>query len=486
MRRLLASLLLLALGIAAHEGRLAFIRSWFRPGPPRAPARLAAPRTGPLHPVRVLLVDGLGEATADRLPALSRLCNEGLRLRVDAGFPSVSLPVQHVLWTGAWQNESGVEFAVAQLRRPALESLPELVTRRSGSAIAIAESHREVAASFPFSHVVAPRAGARPQAALELQQEVLVEAQSSAPLVFVHTLAVDEAGHRGGALSPGYREAALRSDELLAALLQVRQPEWTLLVLADHGHLAGGGHGDLEDEVRFVRACVAGPGLPAGRSATATMPDLTALIADRLGIERPAACAGRSLADLLAGAPPPLQAGPGMLGLRLLLALLAAGAGLALALRAARAVLTSRGEDHARTASPPARILLALSPLGLALGALSLLALGPPSLSRGYVYPALSLPLLATGLAVALLVALQLWTARDLGAPRAPSLLLLGVGLLTPALLLVALAGWPVRLPPLVPYVSAWASALLELAACGLVGLALAGVLIGEERPAAR
>jgi len=43
-----------------------------------------------------------------------------------------------------------------------------------------------------------------------------------------------------------------------------------------------------------------------------------------------------------------------------------------------------------------------------------------------------------------------------------------------------------VRLPPLVPYVSAWASALLELAACGLVGLALAGVLIGEERPAAR
>jgi hypothetical protein len=43
--------------------------------------------------VRVVLIDGLGTEAAHRLATWSALCKTGLRLQVDVGFPTVSLPV---------------------------------------------------------------------------------------------------------------------------------------------------------------------------------------------------------------------------------------------------------------------------------------------------------------------------------------------------------------------------------------------------------
>jgi len=296
---------------------------------------------------------------------------------------------------------------------------------------------------------------------MELGQETLAAAQSSAPLVLIHTLAIDEAGHRQGPFAPAYRAAARASDELLGSLLAVRRPEWTLLALADHGHAVGGGHGDIEEEVRFVTACLAGPGIPVGAAAEAVMPDLTAVLAERLGVERPPACAGRSLRALLAGAPRPALPGdarphPALLGL-----LLAAAAllGTALALLA--------GDARRRGAALPL-----LLPLGPALSLLLLLlGYGPPSLSRAYVYPAFSPVLLALGLPAALLSGLQLWSLERLGVGRRTALPTLALGCLAPTLVAAIASGWPLRRPPLAPYASGWASSLMVLSAVTLLGL---------------
>jgi hypothetical protein len=466
VKKTLPCLLLLTLGLGAYHARVRLIRAWLRPGPLRVATTQPAPkRGGPLAPVRVLLVDGLSARVSETLPAHNRLCASGLRLEVDSGFPTVSLPAQHVLWTGAWQVQSGVTFAVEKLPRRLLPSLPELVAARSRSAVALAEAHREIVSSFPFTFVSGPERGAG-TTALSLQQIVLTAAQSHAPLVFVHTLAVDEAGHMHGSVSSRYEDAARRSDEILALLMAVQREDWTLLAMADHGHLPRGGHGDVEDEVRFTRACLAGRGIPAGRRLAVGLPDLTAILAERLGVEVPAASASRhSLAALLGGAgptrPPPPALGPR----RLVLALAA------LALLAAAFLWLGRSLPR-----PRRRLLLLLLPWSILAATVLLVCLGPPSLSCAFVYPAVSPVLLAVGAAAGALAALQLTTARSLGASAGVAASLLAAGLLAPTLAALLIGGWPLLQPPLVPIWSGWASSLLGACSTALpvLGVALA------------
>ena len=463
-------LLLVLLGVGVHQVRRQYIRSWFVRGAARpldASAALAQPPAGGAQrPVRVVLVDGLGERTARELPALQRLCSAGLRLRVDVGFPSVSLAVQHALWTGAWQQSSGVLFPYDnKLDRPVYPSLPGLVAQRSANAVAIAESHGELVASFPFTRVVAPARDGAPFTPLALQQEALAAAQSNAALVFVHLLSVDEAGHAHGARSLPYRAAARRADELVAGLHQVQQEaRWMLVVLSDHGHLPQGGHGDLEDDVRFAPACVVGPGIAPSVGA-ATIPDLTRLIAGELRVAPPAA-EGRSLVELLAGAAPP--AAPQ----RCLLGASAPGLLLAALLLATFVWLARRGER-------PPRVLLLGLPWAQGLGLLLVVvAGGAPSLSHAYVYPHWPATLLAAGaLPAALGLGLQVWLL--LRSPRlvpARAIGLLAVGAVIPAVIVTALSGWPLRVPPLSPFITGWASTLQLLAASGLVATGLWGL----------
>src|SRR5262245_39699753 len=80
---------------------------------PSEPVALPAGFGPPMMPsprVRVILIDGLAETTAATLPQWSQLCKSGIALRVDVGFPTVSLPVQVALWTGLTQQQTGIVF----------------------------------------------------------------------------------------------------------------------------------------------------------------------------------------------------------------------------------------------------------------------------------------------------------------------------------------------------------------------------------------
>jgi hypothetical protein len=459
------------LGATLWVGRRHYIRSWFELGPVHETlAKSSSPGAldGATRPVRVILVDGLSERIARELPALTRICRAGLTLRVNVGFPSVSLPVQHALWTGAWQNRSGVMFQVKQMPRPVFESLPELVTRRGAGAVAVAESHREIVASFPFSSVRAPD-GKQAMTERELQRVALEAARSDAALVMVHTLAVDEAGHDWGAADPRYRQAAARSDRLLAKLWSERRPDWTVLALSDHGHLDAGGHGGIEPEVQWIRACLAGPGIEAGSSGVANIVDLNRVLAARLNVAAPASSQGRALEQLVGASSAPPQPDLFHPGAMTLLGTIASLLLVVLAILCWRPA--DRGDNRRQ-------VLLSL-PWGIALSLLLLLStLGPPSLSRVYVYRIWHGPLLGCAIPALLAPGLQLWLSRRRGPPPVQVIWTQLLLALVPPVAAVSLSGWPLNAPPLVPLLSAWASTLLPLSALSLLSLAASAAVL--------
>jgi hypothetical protein len=222
---------------------------------------------------RVVLIDGLRADVARDLPAWRALCERGVSLDVDVGFPTVSLPVEVALWTGLTQQQSGVvnngdERALAPtLAERGIASVPAQV---AGSR-AIAEDHAWIAGSLGFDQV---------DDGLRTAGSAVA---SDAALVFVHVLRVDAAGHRGGADSTQYRDAASSADALLGKLVAAA-PDAHWFALSDHGHLPGGGHGGEELAIRRVAACIAGPGVARDAAAGPVRAiDLARAIADSTG-----------------------------------------------------------------------------------------------------------------------------------------------------------------------------------------------------------
>jgi hypothetical protein len=258
---------------------------------------------GPVPLLRVALLDGVDRDTADMLPAYRAVCARGLSLTVDVGFPTVSLPVQSVLWTGLTQQQSGIEFVQARIDPPPAGSLPA----REPSSAAVSETHAFIAQSFGFARAYPRLDTAKKDVAPWAERGFPIVAAelvaSDTRLVFVHMLAADSAGHKMGRDSPEFGAAAANLDQLLGRLVDLDRgvhgdrSRW--LVLADHGHRPAGGHGGEEPRVRLVRACFAGPGLeraaemPSGHLVH--MVDISRAIADSLGLAPHPDSAGRPL-----------------------------------------------------------------------------------------------------------------------------------------------------------------------------------------------
>lgn len=310
------ALCLVLVAVLAHHARRDFIRGFFVDGPARPAPELTTGESStavePVTRLRVVLVDGLGLAAAEALPVLDGHCRAGLDLRVDMGFPTVSLPVQHVLWTGLTQQQSGVMYRIAPLSIAPPASLPARIPQSE----AVAESHPEIVHSFGFERAwpaVAvdelpaygepgnPTADAASWREVGFASKAAEVVAGPARLAFVHVLRVDEAGHAHGAASSAYDDAAQWADALLASLVRADgDPETRWVVLSDHGHRPAGGHGGAEDSIRIVRACVFGnvPSV-ASTGRMLHLVDLHRLLADSLALEPQPDSAGRPLSVAL-------------------------------------------------------------------------------------------------------------------------------------------------------------------------------------------
>lgn len=471
--RLIAWLVGLAvLAVLAMGTRRGFVRSFFPdgvPGPAPALSRPAhdAPGLEPVDHVRVLLIDGLGYDEAFGLPNLDRLCDRGLDLEVDNGFPTVSLPIQHVLWTGRTQPQSGVMYRVLGLHDPPADAIP---ARVPGSAAA-AESHIGIVESFGFSEV-RPRmeddAGdlddlAGPWRLTGFTRAAQEVVRSNAPLAFVHVLRVDELGHAQGADSDAYRGAARWADTLAGALFDastVGSGSWRWIVLSDHGHRPGGGHGGAEPGIRRVRGCVIG-GLPAqlptGRSLH--LVDLSRVIADSLGLAPAADAVGRPLAYALDHPDPDATLPVASVGRQVV-------AGLVLLLALAATWWGGGG----RPGLLPWWLVVAYGTV--------VTSHGPVTLSNPMVYPPLGRDMILAAVPGLVVLAFVAWRERGrAGLPRlAIAQLGLAIGACVAALVLCGAVSGVLGLhdgPPLVPLATAHASLFFSLTAAGAGVLAV-------------
>lgn len=389
----------------------------------------------PHAPVRVVVLDGLTRADA-RGPALDALCARGMDLVIDVGFPTKSLPVQTVLWSGLTAQQSGMPMR-NQLDRALTTTLPA----RLPGARAVVEAWPQIAHSAGFAQVDTIEAAAEAVA-------------GEAPLVLVHVLAIDAAGHRGGR-DHAYREEIARSDVLLGELV-ARAPDATWVVLSDHGHLPRGGHGDAEPEVRLVRGCVEPrpPGAPA--RGDVHLVDVSRHLHDTLAVTPPRGAVGRPLAEAAvapdrdATLPRPSR---GSIAIAIVVLLLGAAA-------------TVRwGQPRAAAIAP-----------GLALVAY-VVVFGPPSLSWRQPTAALGLGALASVVVLACPGA-RLHPARVIAlvVPALAVVVAAGVVAGVPA----AVFGGP---PPRLPYVTAWSQILVGTATPALLaGVTLLGALVSGRR----
>jgi Type I phosphodiesterase / nucleotide pyrophosphatase len=481
-RRWSVALGLVALAIAAMVLRSAFVQAFFADAPPGVAPALTPMGVGtPMLPasprVRVLLLDGLSADHADALPNLGALCREGLDLRVDTGFPTVSLPVQHVLWTGRTQAQSGVWYRIPQLPAPPDDGLP----RRVPKSVGVAESHAEIVRSFGFAQARPAPDDAEAEARGSAWRRegftaaAIAAVASPARLVFVHVLRIDEAGHAQGAASTAYAEAAAWADARVPELRAAAGPATTWFVLADHGHRPAGGHGGAEAAIRSVRACVVGPGIAAAdhrAQAPIHLVDLHRGLSESLGLVASSTSAGRSIAFALAH-PDPGATLPQPAGGRLLAALALVLAGLAAA---------ARGAGRRVWAWP---WWLPVAYASIALG------LGGPTLSHPMIYPRYASAMLLWSLPGAVVLALAAAAslrreglAATLAAQGAPAVAglfacVVACGGLAHALGLQAT-------PPLVPGWTAHASLGFALVALGSLVLAAVVLAAGRVAPPAR
>ncbi|HWO19583.1 MAG TPA: alkaline phosphatase family protein [Kofleriaceae bacterium] len=444
---------------------------------PAAPAPLPSgngPGLPPAPHTRVILIDGLTEEVAAPLPAWSAVCARGATLRVDVGFPTVSLPVAVSLWTGLTQQQTGI---MNRYNRPIEPPLARSIPAQVPGSIGITEGlmvqkgdklvpghYGWIMRSLGFARAEPP---ADPKSAVKDQD---AEAWSrawearareavagDARLVYVHLMRVDVAGHHHG-LGAEYRRVAGETDVVVGRLVAAR-PDARWFLVSDHGHIPTGGHGGEELTVRQVQACVAGPGIAPARGALVHVVDLSRALADSTGATLDREARGRPFTVALA-APlhrdqsiPALALGAGAAAIFVLVG------GIALATWGVR-----------RWWLAPWWFVAA----GLAL----LFVRGEPTLSMPMVYARDGRDMWLTWAAALPIAAVTTWLGLRATTLARVVIAQLAIPWAATAAALTACGAWPMLLgeesAPVVPRYTAYASPLLLIAAHGAAAVALA------------
>ncbi len=273
----------------------------------------------------LVIIDGLGADEA-RLPYLDELRARGVAAIARVSYPSISRPSYVTILTGVPPRDSGVR--TNRVHAPvAVDSMMDRA-QAAGLRVATASDYGSLSSLFlrgarPIAdlgsidwHEVGSRVTppapytwpvdeARRAASLDELAPILAElARSDAAFIPVLVLDVDRAGHAAG-VGAEYRVAAARVDRMLReAFAAIDLSRDTVIVTADHGHVAPGGHGGLEPEVTRVPLVLAGAGIVPGAVAhDARSIDIAPTVAALLGVPAPRDAEGRTLVELLRLAP---------------------------------------------------------------------------------------------------------------------------------------------------------------------------------------
>jgi hypothetical protein len=302
---LLAALLAVgtgAMGIAAAREAFGFMGSLNLPGPPLGEV---APRLGPSSPplarrVVLVMVDGLRLDTSYGRPFIDGLRARGVDARMTSSFPTLSVPSYVAMTTGVPPGDSGVRMNLY----PYVVRLDSIMARVKTTGMKVAYVSDE-ADSIPRLFGDTLETGGVSPWPGGLERAIAGALRADAGLVMIWIGDVDRAGHDHGGASRQYRAAARAVDSLLArSLADLNLDRDAIIVLADHGHVDGGGHGGVEPEAVEVPLVLAGAGVVPGVTIVdAKNVDVAATVAALLGVPAPGHSLGRTLVEALALTP---------------------------------------------------------------------------------------------------------------------------------------------------------------------------------------
>ncbi|WP_067619977.1 alkaline phosphatase family protein [Alicyclobacillus acidiphilus] len=218
----------------------------------------------------LVIVDGMSNQVAhERLGFVESLVERGqaLRATVQSVLPSLSRVCYEAIFTGTEPIVNGI-LSNEIVRRSTQESLFDRI-RAAGKTSAVFGYHwiSELYQQAPFDHVRDRNLHDAdhgithgrfyfedhyPDTHLYVEAEDL-RRRVQPDLLVVHSMNVDDAGHKHGGLSPEYAGAVIRIDTLLAMMV----PQWLsdgyqVAITADHGMDSVGYHGGTLDEHRIV------------------------------------------------------------------------------------------------------------------------------------------------------------------------------------------------------------------------------------------
>ncbi len=339
---LFTAALLLVIGlwgaIAAGVSGREFMDDLDRPLPALAasPPVVEPPPNAPLaQRVVIAIIDGLRLDVSRGLPFLDELRARGVDGRARAQYPTWSRPGYVNILTGVPPAFSGVRTnryrgavrldslmdrvravpATGTARRagfasdydpmPRLFLRPRLVPLNDVDITAMDEGtaeawlhaiHTDLRGDFDDPRY-APWPGGFRDAA-----ESVVAANDALAVLLIG--AVDAAGHEYGGLEPEYKAAAFEADAALrASVAGLDLTRDAIIVIADHGHTDGGGHGGLEPTVVEVPFILAGAGIVPGAKVDVELMDVAPTAAVLLGIPAPGHGLGRAALPALRLAP---------------------------------------------------------------------------------------------------------------------------------------------------------------------------------------
>ena len=135
------------------------------------------------------------------------------------------------------------------------------------------------------------------QESFELMSDIIDS--NSHNIVSLHFSGPDKVGHTWGIESEEYKDKLLDIDIKLNEIMSNIDPNWNIIITADHGMTATGTHGSAEEKTRDVSAFVTGPDIITSASQNIVQRDLAALTTLLTGQPFPLQLHGRIPLDIL-------------------------------------------------------------------------------------------------------------------------------------------------------------------------------------------
>lgn len=254
------------------------------------------------HKVIFVLIDGLAWQVAHQcMGHLLALCDaeRATLYQVESALPSLSRPLYECLLTGKLPVDSGI--VNNQVNRLSSETSLFHLARSAGLRTAAAAYHwvselynrspydagRDRFCndpSLPIQHGIFYHLDHYPDDHLFLDGEHLRRTYDP-DILLIHSMNVDDAGHRSGLDSTAYRTSARIVDGVLSDYL----PAWLdagyqVLITSDHGMTTDGHHGGDTPEERLVPLFTLGDGFSQNASIMVSQQQICGILADLLGL----------------------------------------------------------------------------------------------------------------------------------------------------------------------------------------------------------